>query len=110
MEVDINIDRGIDGYEAFAPRVRGVVEDVLARHADFIAHVEVRLNEENHRKKGQAERRCLLEARLAGRESIAVTHQAATTDEAVRGAAKKMTELIETCFLPARPGPNSDPK
>jgi hypothetical protein len=110
VEVDINIDRGMDDYDAFAPRVRGVVEGVLARHADFIAHVEVRLNEENQQRKGQAERRCLLEARFEGSESVAVTHQAATTDEAVRGAAEKMTQLIENCFLPARRGSNPDVK
>jgi hypothetical protein len=36
-----------------------------------------------------------MEARLEGRQPIAVTHQAATMDQAVNGAAEKLTSAIE---------------
>ena len=40
--------------------------------------------------------RCRMEARLEGRKPVAVTHQAATLDEAVEGAAGKLIRLIES--------------
>jgi len=38
----------------------------------------------------------MLEARIEGRQPIAVTHQAASLDQAVDGAAGKLTRLIES--------------
>jgi len=102
LKIHINVDRSIEDYEALASRVRGVVNDVLDRFKSLVEHVEVRLNEENGQRRRGDERRCLLEARLEGRQTVAVTHQAATPEEAVRGAAEKMTSLIESCFVPAR--------
>jgi len=99
MRVEIHADRSAEGHEEFTEQARGVVENVLDRFRDHIAHVEVRLNEEDPRKSGHGERRCMLEASLAGRERVAVTHQATTPAEAVRGAAEKMTSLIENCFM-----------
>jgi hypothetical protein len=40
--------------------------------------------------------RCMLDARLDGIKPIAVTNKATTLDEAVDGAADKLTNLIET--------------
>jgi hypothetical protein len=36
-----------------------------------------------------------MEARLEGRQPVAVTHQAASMDQAVEGAAHKLARLIE---------------
>jgi hypothetical protein len=59
--------------------------------------MEVHLSDENSDKKdGYDNMRCMIEARLEGRQPIAVTHQATTLDEAVDGAADKLTNLIET--------------
>jgi hypothetical protein len=38
----------------------------------------------------------VMEARLEGRQPVAVTHQAATLDQAVEGAAHKLARLIES--------------
>ena len=40
--------------------------------------------------------RCVMEARLEGRQPAAVTHQAATLDNAIKGAADKLARLIES--------------
>ena len=37
----------------------------------------------------------MIEARLTGHQPLAVTHQAETLDQAVDGAAEKVTHLIE---------------
>lgn len=97
MEILINTDSNIEGHEALAAQVSGVVEKALSHFSDEITRVEVHLSDENSDKKdGYENMRCMLEVRLEGRSPIAVTYQAATVDEAVDGAADKLVNLIET--------------
>lgn len=96
MQVQINTDHNIEGHEALAVQVSGVVKSALSRISDHITRVEVHLSDESSRKSIQNDKRCLMEARLEGRQSIAVTHRAATLDQAVDGAADKLARLIES--------------
>lgn len=97
MQVQINTDRNIENQEALATQVSGVVESALSRFSDSITRVEVHLSDENSDKKGgNANMRCVMEARLEGRQPVAVTHQASTLDQAVDGAADKLTSMIES--------------
>jgi ribosome-associated translation inhibitor RaiA len=97
MQVQINTDRNIEGHEALATQVSGVVESALSRFTDSITRVEVHLSDENSDKKGGNDNmRCVMEGRLEGRQPVAVTHQAATVDQAVDGAADKLTRMIES--------------
>ena len=96
MQVHINTDHNIEGHEALAAQVSSVVESALSRSSDHITRVEVHLSDENSHKSGQNDKRCMMEARLEGRQPIVVTHQAATLDQAVDGAAEKLTRLIES--------------
>jgi ribosome-associated translation inhibitor RaiA len=97
MQIQINTDRNIDGREALTDHLRGVVESALSRFSEHITRLEVHLSDENSDKKdGNDAMRCMLEARIEGRQPIAVTHQAASLDQAVDGAAGKLTRLIES--------------
>lgn len=97
MQIQINTDHNIEGHEALAARVSGVIENALSRFSDHITRVNVHLSDENSDKKdGYDDMRCMIEARLEGRQPIAVTHQATTLDEAVDGAADKLANLIES--------------
>ena len=97
MQIQINTDHNIEGHEALAAQVSGVVESALSRISDHITRVEVHLSDENSDKKGGNDNmRCVIEARLEGRQPIAVTHQAATVDQAVDGAAGKLSRLVES--------------
>ena len=96
MQVQINTDHNIEGHEALAAQVSGTVETALGRVSDHITRVEVHLSDENGDKSGQNDKHCMIEARLEGRQPIAVTHQAATLDQAVDGAADKLARLIES--------------
>ncbi len=98
MQIQINTDRNIEGHEALATQVSGVVESALSRFSAHITRVEVHLSDENSDKSGQKDKRCMLEARLEGRQPIAVTHQDATVDLAVDGAAGKLTRMIESAL------------
>lgn len=97
MQIQINTDRNIDGHEDHTTHLSRVVEGALRRFSDHITRVEVQLSDENSNKKGgNDDIRCVMEARLEGRQPIVVTHEAATVDQVVDGAAGKLTRLIES--------------
>lgn len=96
MQIQINTDHHIDGNEAVAAEVTRVVTDALQRFSGRITRVEVHLDDENGAKGGPNDKRCMLEARLEGRQPIAVTHQAATITQAVHGAAENLVRVIES--------------
>ncbi len=96
MQIQIHTDHNIEGHEALADRVSGIVGDALSRVSDRITHVDVHLSNQNSEQAdGNDSLRCMVEAHLEGRQPIAVTHQAATLDQAVDGAADKLTHLID---------------
>ncbi len=96
MQIQINTDRHIEGDERLAAWASGVLEQALSHVSDRITRVEIHLSDENGDKSGQHDKRCMMETRLEGRQPIAVTHQAATMDQAVNGAAEKLTSAIES--------------
>jgi hypothetical protein len=96
MQIQINTDRHIEGQERLTTWASGVVEQALSRVNDRITRVVVHLSDENADRSGQHDQQCVMEARLEGRQPIAVTHQAATMDEAVNGAAEKLSGAIES--------------
>lgn len=53
-----------------------------------------------------------MEARLEGRQPIAATHQATTLEQAVKGAAEKLSRLIESTIgrLRNQRGHRADPQ
>jgi ribosome-associated translation inhibitor RaiA len=95
MQIQVNTDHTIEGHEALADQIRGVVENALSRMSDRITRVEVHLTDESGPKSRANNKRCMMEARLEGRQPIAVTDEAATVDLAVNGAADKLARLIE---------------
>jgi len=97
VKIQINTDKNIAGHEALAHSVETILEQVLARFSDQITRIEVHLSDNNSAaKSGMADKRCLLEARLAGRQPASVSEQAQTVDQAVRGAAQKMVSSLES--------------
>ena len=95
MQIQVNTDHTVEGHEALADQIRGVVENALSRMSDHITRVEVHLTDESGPKSRANNKRCMMEARLEGRQPIAVTDEAATLDIAVDGAADKLARLIE---------------
>jgi ribosome-associated translation inhibitor RaiA len=95
MQIQINTDSHIEGREELLRTVETEVEGTLGRFARQITRVEVHLNDENSHKGGTNDKRCMMEARLAGMQPIAVTHHAATIEEAVDGAAGKLARTLD---------------
>jgi hypothetical protein len=47
MQIQVNTDHTIEGHEALADQIKGVVEDALSRMSDHITRVEVHLTDES---------------------------------------------------------------
>ncbi|PZO55730.1 MAG: ribosomal subunit interface protein [Phormidesmis priestleyi] len=96
MQIQIRTDHNIEGHEALADEVSSVVEDALSGVSDRITSVDVHLSNQNSEQEdGNDSLRCMIEARLESHQPIAITHQAATLNEAVDGAADKLTRRID---------------
>ncbi|WP_394791972.1 HPF/RaiA family ribosome-associated protein [Rhodoferax sp.] len=95
MQIQINTDHNIEGREALASHVTGMVQHALQRLSAHITRVEVHLSDENSDKNAHHDKRCLLEARLEGRPPVAVTHHADTLHKAVDGANDKLIRKID---------------
>jgi ribosome-associated translation inhibitor RaiA len=97
MQIQINTDSNIEGYTGLTSHVRNTVDDALSRFKEQITRIEVHLSDENSNKKEtKDDMRCMMEARLAGKEPLAVSHTAATTHQAVDGALDKLTRLLDS--------------
>lgn len=97
MQIQINTDDNIKGSERLAQQVEAMVGDALDRFGEQITRVEVHLSDENSGQKGGVDdKRCLLEARLAGLQPIAVSHEAETMRQAVGGATEKLVRTLES--------------
>ena len=95
MQIQVNTDNHIDGNEALVRFVTDEVEGTLGRFGDQLVRVEVHLNDLNGPKSGQADKRCLLEARLAGLAAMAVSEEAPSLEEALDGALGKLERTID---------------
>lgn len=97
MHIQVNTDNNVTAHEALVQSVEETLNHVLARFADQITRLEVHLSDESSTSKsGVADKRCLLEARLAGREPASASDLALAIEQAVNGAARKMLSVLES--------------
>lgn len=94
MQIQVNTDHHIEGRESLTAWTTAEVTSGLSHHAGMITRVEVHLSEENGQKAGPGDKRCVMEARLQGRQPMAVTHHGDTLYQAVTGAADKLDRMI----------------
>ncbi|MEO8742404.1 MAG: HPF/RaiA family ribosome-associated protein [Lysobacteraceae bacterium] len=95
MQIQINTDANIEGREALVARVESTVASSLDRFSTHITRLEIYLSDENGDRSGQHDKRCMMEARLEGRQPTAVTCEAATLDQAVAGATHKLKRCLD---------------
>jgi len=98
MQVQINTDNNIEGSEQLTLEVQATLEATLGRFGEQLTRVEVHLSDENSHKSRGDDKKCVMEARPAGMQPVAVTHVAATLDQAVDGAAGKLERLLDSTF------------
>ena len=95
MQIQINSDHHIVASPQLAGRIQALVRDTLDRYSDRITRVEVHLNDLNSVKGGNNDKRCLMEARLAGLGPVDVNHEAPNIELAIDGAMEKLERAIE---------------
>jgi len=96
MQIQVNTDDNVEGREELARRVEAEVSHTLSHFSEHITRVEVHLSDEDSDKSSRNDKRCLMEARLAGRPPVAVTNLAGSLDEAFGGAAAKLKRSLES--------------
>jgi ribosome-associated translation inhibitor RaiA len=95
MKIQVNTDHNIHAHDAFIEQIEATVESTLGHLSEHITRVEVHLTDENAKKGGSTDKRCMMEARLEKHQPVAVTEEAGTLDEAVDGAAHKLKRLLD---------------
>ena len=107
MTIQLNTDNNLSVHDAYGSKLEGLLTEKLSRFSDYITRLEVHLTDENNSKEGINDKRCLLEARLEGKQPIAVSGLANTYDQAVSSAIDKLTSSLDTIIGKARSGHRS---
>ncbi|HYW57386.1 MAG TPA: HPF/RaiA family ribosome-associated protein [Polaromonas sp.] len=95
MQIQVNSNHTIHTGESFERWASTELNESLARFKNDITRIEVHMSDENGDKQSADHKRCMMEARLAHREPLAVNHHAPSQDEAFRGASDKLKRLLE---------------
>ena len=98
MRIQINSDKNIAVDAQIIGFVETEVNRVLTRFLGKLTRVEVHLSDVNSDKFGEFDKRCLIEARPAGRPPLAASDRAPTTEQAVRSALGKLRSSLQTFF------------
>lgn len=96
MQIHVNTDNHIEGGEELTRQVEAVVEGALGRFGERITRVEVHLTDESSSSKSRDnDKRCVMEARLTSLQPITVSHQGASLEQALDGAADKLEKTLK---------------
>lgn len=99
MKINLNTDNHIPADARMVEHVETVVQGALSRFEGRITRVEVHLSDVNSHKSGDGvDKRCVLEARPAGQQPVAVTEDAENVAQALSGAAQKLKRALDTIF------------
>ena len=97
MQFQLNSTNNIHSDQRLAEAVESIVRDDLERFGERLTRVEIHVSDENSRVKGGGnDKKCLIEARLAGLDPSSVSHSAPSLEEAVRGASTKMQRKLDS--------------
>ncbi len=98
MQINIQTDSTIANNAGLNEHVQSVLESALSRFRDNITRIEVHLSDSNGPKGGADDIRCVMEARIAGYQPIAVTEQNASVHQSVSGATDKLKRAIDSAL------------
>ncbi|MBL9091090.1 MAG: HPF/RaiA family ribosome-associated protein [Planctomycetaceae bacterium] len=99
MHIQVKAGSGAHLSDGEIDQISTVVEDRLARYRERLTSVEVFISDENSREKhGKNDKRCLIEARPAGLQPVAVEVHTDNYLEAVDACAEKVLHALEHRF------------
>lgn len=94
MTIQFNTDKTISGEERNEAYFSAQIKNALERFSAHISRIEVHLKDENGKKDGFNDISCILEARIEGKQPIAVSSQADSMEQAINSALDKMTSAL----------------
>lgn len=106
MLFQLRTDNHVENSERLASWAQAEVEGALApRFTGRLRRVEVYVQDVNAHKGGN-DKRCAIEAHLAGHQPVAVSAEAPSLEEAISGAVDKLSHALEHTLgrLADRPG------
>lgn len=95
MQIQFNTDNNVTWSEDLVASSTSLISEELSRFSQQITRVEVHFSDEDGNKDGFNDKRCMVEARLAGMKPIAVTDHANSHELAVSGAIDKLITSLE---------------
>lgn len=95
MQVQVSTDNNINGSAALIDNVSADLTEALSRFGDQITRVEVHLRDVNGPKAVGDDKSCLIEARIAGRQPLVVSHEAPLVRQAIEGATEKLERALD---------------
>lgn len=98
MLIQFNTDNNITESEKIKAPLVELIKSKLKRFEENITRIEVHLSDENGKKTGKDDIRCMLEARPEGLQPIAVSNDGDTKEEALRGAIDKLKSALDSKF------------
>jgi ribosome-associated translation inhibitor RaiA len=96
MQIQFNSDKNIILNEEQIASSTSLISEELSRFSTQITRLEIHLSDEDANKDGSNDKRCMVEARLAGMQPIAVTDHSNTHEQALFGAIDKLKTSLET--------------
>ncbi|EDM38360.1 hypothetical protein PBAL39_02057 [Pedobacter sp. BAL39] len=96
MTIQLNTDKNLTVHQEYEEKIKGMIKEGIGKFDDLITRLEVHLSDENGSKEGLDDKRCLLEARISGREPVAVSSLGNNYDLAIHGAIAKLKSKLET--------------
>lgn len=98
MIIQFNADRHLTVHEGFNDKLTDRLKKELNRFIEHITRLEVHLSDVNAEKKTANDKKCLIEARVKGKQPVAVTAFGDTHELAVYGAAEKLKNSLDSIF------------
>lgn len=95
MNIQINTSNAVDGTAAFAGGMEEMTRDRLSRFVERLTRVELHFSDQTGARDTADDKRCAIEARMAGGDPITVTNEAGTLDLAASGALAKLTTALD---------------
>ncbi len=96
MKIQFNTENNVNAGEELREKLTFLISEKLSRFNKYVTRLEVHLSDENSAKSGPDDKRCLIEARMEGRQPVAVTDQAESYIEAAAGAIGKIKKALDS--------------
>ena len=94
MQIQVHTNDNIQGGESLIQWAQEEAASKLARFREHVTRVELFLSDVDAGKSGTADKRCVIEARPAGRQPVAAPAEAAKVADAVAAALDKLVRSL----------------